>query len=387
MVETTNQVELADLSKDCLEINGPIYDNNISNLLLLGYPKGKNMKPLFTIIALLFGLSSFAQYDWPPKGEENVDYYYNSKEKHDGLHYRTYGDGTLFYIGIFENGAPKPGSEFWYYYQEPSGTPMTLHTILSVSDSIHAVNYSTEGNVISVGNYYKQKKDGLWKFYSEEGILKSTETYLNDQKNGESKVYYDNGKVYRVETYSADVKDGPWLEYFDSGMKKTIGGYKDGKRQGSITYYYSNGRIDIEGEYEMGLKDGTWRKYNSDGQLELSTLYKMDQKVKDKRENGEFMDYYENGIPKSEYTYVHGQKDGPFKVWFNKGEWIREPVQMDDGGGLSYKEKLIGTQIQREGDYLDGKLEGEVTYYNERGQVEKIETYSEGELISTEEKN
>ena len=96
------------------------------------------------------------------------------------------------------------------------------------------------------------------------------------------------------------------------------------------------------------------------------------------------MKYFSNGIPESEYEYVDGKKDGPFTEWYEKGEFVQVPMDKPKpGGGIQFKQKLEGAQIKREGDYMDGKLEGEITYYNEDGKIIKIETYENGELIST----
>ena len=344
------------------------------------------LKPTLLLVLVFLLTGAYAQYAWPPEGEEGVDYYINSKEKPDGLHYRTYGDGTLFYIGIFENGKPKSNTEFWYYYEKPAGAPMTLHTITDDPNIIDAVNYYTDGSVMSKGQYHNQKKTGPWKFYSEKGLLTGIETYADDKRNGESRVYYDNGKLYRIENYEDDVKNGTWKEFFKDGKKKIEGAFLNGKMHGEFIYYYTSGRFDITGEYDQGKKHGTWVKYLENGKVHLSTLYKYDQVDKERRENGEFMEYYDNGIPKAEYEYVNMKKHGPFKTYFNKGEWVREPVENDGRGGLQYKETLKGQQVQREGDYVNGLLEGEVTYYSEKGLVTHVETYSEGELVSTTQK-
>jgi myo-inositol-hexaphosphate 3-phosphohydrolase len=47
------------------------------------------------------------------------------------------------------------------------------------------------------------------------------------------------------------------------------------------------------------------------------------------------------------------------------------------------KQVLKGAQEKVKGDYLNDQLEGEVIYYNENGSILKIETWSDGKLIST----
>ena len=345
------------------------------------------MKYIIVVALSLFIFSAQAQYDWPPKGTEGVDYYLNAKTKENGLHYRTYPDGNPYYIGVFENQKPKTGSEMLYYYEDPAGSLMTYHLILNDPDSISAENYHKNGKIMSSGTYFKQKKDGIWRFYNEKGVITSTEEYKNDQLNGKKTIYYESGKVYKISEFKNDVKHGTWNEFYETGKPKIEGSFVEGKKNGDIKYYNVSGRYDMTGQYKDDLKDGIWVKYNEDGSTHLSTKYALEVKIKERRENGSFMDYYDNGIPSAEHEYSNSKKNGPFTTWYNKGEWIREPVQMEDGGGMSYKEKLEGTQIERTGDYLDGKLEGEISYFSEDGRLTKIETYSDGVLISTEMKN
>ncbi|MDP4588472.1 MAG: hypothetical protein NWS86_09860, partial [Flavobacteriales bacterium] len=85
------------------------------------------------------------------------------------------------------------------------------------------------------------------------------------------------------------------------------------------------------------------------------------------------------------YNYEGGKKNGPFTEWFDQGEWIRE--QMTEplpGGGIQFKERLVGTQVKCEGDYVNDLLDGPVTWYNEKGRIMKIEHYLEGKLQSVE---
>ena len=46
-----------------------------------------------------------------------------------------------------------------------------------------------------------------------------------------------------------------------------------------------------------------------------------------------------------------------------------------------YVEVLKGHQEKVKGHYANDKLEGEVTYYNRDGSVDRIEIYENGELV------
>ena len=143
----------------------------------------------------------------------------------------------------------------------------------------------------------------------------------------------------------------------------------------------------MRGFYANGKTDGVWIFFNKDGSIQITTKFDNGVEIATKRENGEFTDYYESGIPKAYYQYEDGELSGPFQEFYDQGQWTQEPLdQAQPGGGIQFKEKLIGTQILREGDYLNGKLDGPVTYYDERGRVIREENYVDGELESSEER-
>jgi hypothetical protein len=67
--------------------------------------------------------------------------------------------------------------------------------------------------------------------------------------------------------------------------------------------------------------------------------------------------------------------------------------EMRSSEGRRLKRLLKLEKIQRDievvalaevvGDYLDDKLEGEVVFYRENGNIEKVEEWSDGKLVKT----
>ncbi|MFT4678340.1 MAG: antitoxin component YwqK of YwqJK toxin-antitoxin module [Flavobacteriales bacterium] len=350
------------------------------------------MKPT---IKYLFCLSLFAlvanlanaQHPWPAEGEENIDYYLNNKDKPkpDGLHYRTYQEGRIYYSGEFQGGKPKASSTMFYYYQEKAGAIMTTHEFGASVADVHAVNYHLSGRKMSEGDYINQLKQGQWQFYDEDGALQYLQDFVNDIENGIHQTYYQTGKVCKEETFVNGVLHGPWKELYADQQLKASGIYKDGDYDGQIVHFHPNGTKLSEGKYVNGLQEGTWLTYHSDGRVELNILYREGKKAKEKKENGTFMEHYASAVPKSEYSYADGLMDGPFTKWYDIGEWVREPRPGGEGGmEMEYVEELRHTQIATEGNYMKGKLEGEIITYDEDGKLIKTENYSNGELQSAE---
>lgn len=348
------------------------------------------MNSRFLLFLFLFvNFSLMAQHPWPPEGVEGVDYHYNSTEspKPDGVNYRTYGLGEPYYVGEFEDGKPKANTDFVYYFAKPEGHVMTIHHITENSDIIEAANYYPNGVLMSEGKYNSKKKEGIWKFYSPEGILTEAVGYLEDELHGVSNIYDEKGKLVKMTNYTNGKKDGAWEEYFEDRSIRAVGIYKNGVLNGETIYYTSRGTYEIKGTYANGQMHGNWNKYTNNGDIEITTKYEYGKKLKERRVNGTFKDYWNDEIPKAEYIYEDGKKNGPFKEWHEMGEWTK--VQMDDVGssqGYDYKLVITGDQIQREGDYLDDKLEGDVMYYDTNGRLTKTETYLDGELTTVVER-
>lgn len=328
-----------------------------------------------------------------PEGEITKDFNVTDARGHkQGLWVKVYTNGRLYYKGTFKTDVPQ--GTFWFWYD--SGEPMREVEHLDGTEHMVATHYHRNGKIMSRGEYRQgtneegqpdKVRDGEWKFYDEDGYLKSVENYRLGAKNGASTTYYDTGKVLRVETFENGKQEGKFTEYYENGRVRAIRNYRNGTFHGEMKIFAADGTSILQGTYENGRQHGIWIEFNDSGKIKMTTKYNQGEVVATRRENGEFTDYHPNGIPKSHYTYENGKKNGPFSVWFEQGEWVREPMDAPmPGGGIQFKEKLIGTQVQCEGDYLDDKLEGIVTWYNERGRVMKIEEYVNGELISTTEK-
>jgi antitoxin component YwqK of YwqJK toxin-antitoxin module len=211
--------------------------------------------------------------------------------------------------------------------------------------------------------------------------------FENDLEHGTGTTFFRNGEPSKSENFVHGIKNGPFTEWYRTGKVKSEGTLLDGELDGKIVQYHPNGVKMATGKYVNGQMDGSWMIFHSSGIIELNMLYDNGVQKKVKRENGTFSDNYDSGIPKSEYTYQDGKKHGPFKEWHDVGEWVREPLSDSNPRvEAQFVEKLKGTALLCEGDYVKDHLEGEITYYNDKGRIIKIEYYSGGELESSEER-
>lgn len=76
---------------------------------------------------------------------------------------KAYNNGKVRYIGQFRD--DRPYGEFNYYYE--SGA---LQTITNFSDDgiiAQTKTFHENGTPMATGNYIRQKKEGLWRYYSD----------------------------------------------------------------------------------------------------------------------------------------------------------------------------------------------------------------------------
>lgn len=357
--------------------------------------QGIAIRTLIFVLLLFLGMDGWAQPDVPapdptiPDGKAGVDFNREDAKGKQGLWVKVYRNGSIYYKGEFINDVPQ--GTFWFWYDD--GKPMRRVEHLEGTAHMYAVHYHPNGRLMSEGHYKQgidpetnqpdKVRDGEWVFYNETGDLKSRETYVLGLKHGDSRSYYDSGKILREEHYVSGKKEGKFTEYFENGRVHAVRNHANDTFHGETILYESDGSLLIKGNYVNGLKDGIWMHFES-GKIRITTKYKLGEEIATRRENGEFTDYYPSGIPKATYVYEDGKKNGPFTEWHDVGEWVREP--MNDpapGGGIQFIEKLIGTAVLCEGDYMDDKPEGTLTYYDEKGKITKIETYVGGQLTST----
>jgi antitoxin component YwqK of YwqJK toxin-antitoxin module len=357
-----------------------------------------NFIRIFLFLAIgLFPLVAFTQKPGKvfPEGTAGVNYNLrDAKGKKHGQWIRVYKDqpSTLYYRGQFTSGIPI--GKFEFYSTDGSLSSVVDHVKDSTINDV-TFFYPDGSTVKSVGRYlgtlengkWVRRKDGNWKTYSSAGVLLSDENYTADVLEGSCKYYYPTGKMVALYSYKSGQRSGPFSTWYENGKKEKEGFYLRDDFDGAYKSWHENGAMESEGSYASGVKEGTWYFYSSSGEPEITILYKKGVEVKRKHENGTFTEYYDSGIPKSEYSYESGKRNGPFKEWYDQGQFVQVPGSKEDAEvGIMYREKLEGVQLRIEGDYLNDQLEGDVIYYTEKGTIEKIETWAEGKLISVKEK-
>lgn len=290
-----------------------------------------------------------------------------------------YNNGKVRYEGEFKD--DKPIGLFRYYYE--NGDVMATNNHIG-NGTVAAHMYHKNGNIKAKGLYQIQLKDSVWQYFNEDEVLISSESYHLDTLDGPQKTFYPTGQLAEEMNYKRGVKHGPWLKFFTGGEPWVEAGYENGDLHGTFVMYRDRNKRDIQGKYHLGIRTGTWMFFNDNGSVREQQVYrhgKLDRLIP---QNGVFTEYYENEIPKSVYNYKRGKKQGEYKEFYNKGEWVRvkKPAERP-GEEDQFEEELRGTQLKEKGWYNDDKLNGKTTFYNEDGSVERVEVWENGEKMST----
>jgi len=291
---------------------------------------------------------------------------------------KLYSNERVRYEGQFKD--DKPYGLFQYYYD--TGKLQATNNHIGNGKVANHV-YHPNGKIKAKGLFREQKKDSLWQYFNENELLVLEETYILDTLHGAQKTYYENKQLGEETNFSHGVKEGVWKKFFDNGKPWVDATYVKGNLDGKFAMFREDGKPKVKGTYVLGIRTGTWLNFNENGSVYTQQVYNNGVLKTTKYENGEFIEYYDNEIPKSIYNYKKGKKEGEFQEFYNVGEWTYEetPGKMD--GPDEITQQLVGTQVKMKGWYHEDQLNGKVTYYNEDGSTKRVEVWENGKLIST----
>ncbi len=296
-----------------------------------------------------------------------------------GVWTKSWPNGKVRYEGLFKD--DRPVGEFRHYDEE--GALTTIQRYEKGTSISRADHFYPSGDLMAKGRYIGQKKDSTWNYYDRNGSLRRFEQYSNGELHGEVVAYFANGSVAERENYVRGVLHGEHKSWFQDGVLKSSANYLNGEPEGTMTFWFPNGKKEIEGKVVNGNRDGTWFYYNQDGSIQLQVLYRNGDMIKEKKENGTFTEYYDDGQVRSEVIFKKGLREGRFAEYYDNGKWVLTEVPADPvlGAPSDVENVLQGQTLKMEGNYRNDALDGDVKEYDERGRVIKVTTYANGEVV------
>jgi len=324
---------------------------------------------LVAISAVLFSISSVSAQEFNQTDENGLK---------QGAWKKMHSNGKVRYEGTFAD--DKPIGLFKYYYNTGKLQATNNH---AADGTVANHVYHTNGKIKAKGVYRSMKKDSLWQYFNKNELLVLEESYAQDVLHGRQRKFYENTKLGEETNFNMGVKEGKWLKFFDNGRSWLEANYVNGDLDGPFRMNTEKGKRKIQGNYSGGVRIGRWLMFNENGSVRTQDSYVNGILKSQKKENGEFTEYYGNEIPKSTYSYKKGKKNGGFTEYYNIGEWVQEKVPGKMGGPDEVEEKLVGTKTKVKGWYLEGQYNGKVTHFKEDGSTDKIEVWENGALVST----
>ena len=287
---------------------------------------------------------------------------YNNKEELELYSYYDPEENKYFEEN-YKSGELKSGLQF--SRKNPNPVAVSL-------SSTPFVMKDFDGNELASGDFEKDKKMGEWNHYYSSGIKSIQETFISGKLNSISKDYEKNGMIRGIKNYKDNELNGLY-EVYENGILDRNYCYENGKQLGPHQSFYSDGSLKSEGYLVNGennfnkidywqngsiFKKNTYiddvlsavKTYNAKGEKENSFDYK--------NKTGKFTFKYNNGTTFVTSDFINGQLNGQL-IEKDKFDNIIASSEFINGKRWnSYKDySPLGT-LYRESTFYNGSLNG-----------------------------
>ena len=365
-------------------------------------------------------------------GKKSTESIYNDKEEMETYSYFDSNDNKYF-EEKYKSGELKSALQF------SKTNPNPVEISLS---SKPFVMRDFEGNQLAAGNFEKGKKTGEWNHYFPSGIKRLQEFYSQGNQNGQSQDFDRNGLINSIKSYSNDTINGLY-EVYENGKLDRNYSYEKGKQNGPYKTFYTDGSLKSEGflinggtNFEKlefwqngiiskkdkyladvitsseiynskGEKESSFDCKNKNGKLTFShnngTTMTMNELVNGEL-NGKSLEKDKFNNPMTETEFINGMRQNTFKNYSPLGTLYRESTYYagklngidkiyDIVGNLRYTDENIfgdgngkvsryyhNKMKMQECNQLNGSIEGNYTYFNQKGEPILIIGYQENRI-------
>jgi len=279
----------------------------------------------------------------------------NTEVPKEGFNQFKYPNGAISSEGIIRNGKP---DGFW-------------------------ISYYVSGVIKSEGKRTSYLLDSTWVFFNQRGDTIEKINYILGKKNGYNFKYQEDPVkgtyVASKELYAGDLKEGNALYFYPEGKVKQVIPYYHGKKEG------------LSKEFDRDGKIITLLEYSNDFLVSREKINKVDDKG---LKQGKWLDFYSNGIIRSEKNYRDDQLHGYYKEYNEKGKLVL--TLLYDNGKVTGNDLTNVPEIEvikkyndagrmiYSGPYKDGVPVGIHREYNDDGTVKNAKIYGENGIVLSE---
>lgn len=324
---------------------------------------------------------------------KSVYFYPNGKKSYEAVFdksgdptsYLYYNDNTeLYYQENYKQGDIKSGVQF--------GANIAKPIDLQVNKGVYAIK-DFNGNILSSGKFEKGKKTGEWNYFYATGATRSKEDYANGLQVGKSYSYDKASRIEVIANYSKDSLNGVYESYEGNKLQRNFF-YSGGKANGPSKTFYSDGKVSTESFYIDGNLFSKQISYWQNGKVNQIIEYFNDFPVKlqtfnpeGKKENefdyknnsGKIKHIYNNGNEVHEFTVANGLYDGKYTVKDKLGNLITDCNYTNAVRTGKYTKFGPTGAPQLEHNYYSGVVNGVSAYYDLVGNLRMHDTYIFGD--------
>jgi antitoxin component YwqK of YwqJK toxin-antitoxin module len=274
-------------------------------------------------------------------------------------------------VEVYENNAPKEAyevspsgeKEAWFSWYRNGIKAEEIPFKNGVPHGTYR-KWSITGFIIESGPYKDSLREGKWTVYSSERVPYLQGLYKKGLRQGKWTVFNESGKIAGEQFFTNDSATGLWKKfhnellieenschpanetgyfrsYSDDGKILIYQECRYGKLNGVFMSYYPGGSLHKVGHFESGLKNGLWTEYFANGKL---------RKIE-------------------RWTY-----------FMRNGKWIKFN---ESGQAIAMAEFIDGTGVFEDTSWQNSEIHGEIRKSLGEGKYVRIETYENGEKLST----
>lgn len=316
-------------------------------------------------------------------GKVSTESTYNGKGELESYAYYD-ADGNKYYEEKYRSGKLASGLQYTSKSPKPQELPIA-------KKPFQIKNFDATDRV--VGEFEKGVKNKLWNYYFSSGQLRLKEMYKQGLQNGMAFTYAKNGLMSSATNYVNDSINGQY-ETFTSGKRDRLYSYVRGHQTGPFKAFYPDGSLSAEGFLVdgdvTGLKYDYWQtgavsridKY-IEGELASSEFFNPKGEKQSafdfKNKNGKFSNGRFGNATTNSYNLVNGAYDGKFVQKDKSGALIIDADFVNNVRHNMYKSYSPSGKIFGETQYYCGRKNGAEKSYDFAGNLRIYQEYSFGE--------